>query len=61
MKPGDAAIIMNKNRPEINRKVVILLDYIPNFSKGRTGWEVLLGDKKTAVHSAWLKPINKGT
>jgi len=58
LKPGDAAVIMNRNRPDLNGRIVILLDYIPNFSKGRTGWKVLIDDRKTGVHSGWLKLIN---
>ena len=60
MKSGDAALIMNKNRPELNGRVVILLDYIPNFSKGRTGWHVLIDERKMGVHSGWLKIIDQG-
>ena len=59
MKPGDAMIIRNRNRPELNGKVVILLDFIPNFSKGRTGWQVLVGEQKASIHSGWLKAIEE--
>lgn len=49
---------MNRNRPELNGRVVILVDYISNFSKGRTGWWVLLDESQIGVHSGWLKLIN---
>ena len=49
---------MNRNRPELNGRVVILVDYISNFSKGRTGWWVLLDERQMGVHSGWLKLIN---
>jgi hypothetical protein len=58
VKPGDAAVIMNRNRPELNGRVVILVDYISNFSKGRTGWWDLLDERQMGVHSGWLKLIN---